>query len=303
MTRFLHWSDLHREMSEAAFPTPSADCPAGSVDAVLIAGDLNARGAHLDDAMRIQEAWEAPVIMIWGNHETYRSVYQDQRAAELDRLEALRGQGYDIRVLHQGETFIGDTRILGATLWTDFDILGQQEKMMFGAEYIMRDYSRVEWREQDGGLRNLRASDTVAMHASDRAWLLGALATPHVGRTLVMTHHLPAPELLAHEAKKGGYAPGYVSDMRRDFLGLKIDAWVTGHTHWARRGTLQGAFGPIAFTANMMGYEGQGTNFEPYRILDMDQPALGLEPICIDDPVLRRNCEDLPSADMTNPQF
>lgn len=61
MQKFLHWSDLHREMSQASFPMPTADCPAGSVDAILINGDLNSRGRHLDDAIRIQDAWQVPV--------------------------------------------------------------------------------------------------------------------------------------------------------------------------------------------------------------------------------------------------
>lgn len=292
MAKFLHWSDLHREMSSADFPQPTPDCPAGSVDAILINGDLNAQCRHLSDAILIQEAWQVPVVMVWGNHELYRSCYQDLREDEAFRLRDIAADGYDIRVLHCGETTIGDTRILGATLWTDFDILGQRDAMMFGAKHMMRDYSRTSWREPDGSLRRMDPQDTQEMHQTQKGWLLQALAVPHDGPTLVMTHHIPAPELLAVRSGKGELAPGYCSDLRADILPLKIDAWISGHSHWARRGIIEGQHGPIAFSANMMGYDDQTPNFEPYRVLDMDCPTLGLEPIGIEAPELRH----LPAA-------
>ena len=287
MARFLQWSDLHRELSDADFPRPSGDCPAGSVDAILVAGDLNSRGRHIEDAKRIQDAWGVPVVMIRGNHERYGSVWQDFAADEAARLAAAAAEGYDIRLLDCGETIIGDTRILGCTLWTDFDIIGEAELMMQGAEVVMNDYHKIGWLTPEGEARKLRARDTLHRHQEEKAWLLEALQLPFEGRTLVMTHHLPAPELLAPEARKGDYAPGYISDLREAFLAHRIDAWVTGHTHWARRGLIEGLQGPIAFTANMMGYEGQYPNFEPYRVLDTANPALGLEPLEIAERTLR----------------
>lgn len=282
MSKFLHWSDLHRELSSAPFPEPTADCPAGSVDAILLNGDINAGCMHLDDAMAIQDAWQVPVVLVWGNHEAYGSVRQDLLEFERVRLAGIAEEGRDISVLHCGEKIIGDTRILGCTLWTDFDVVGDRDMMMIGAGLMMNDYHRIGWRDGDT-LRRMLPADTLAMHQAEAAWLMAALDRPFDGKTLVMTHHLPAPELLAPEAGKGEYAPAYVSDLRDGLLGKRIDAWITGHTHWAKRGTLEGAHGPIAFLANMMGYAGQFTNFEPYRVLDMNAPCLGLKPLEVDD--------------------
>lgn len=287
MSRFLYWSDIHREIVKVPLPEPTADCPAGSIDAILVAGDLNAKGLHIEDAKLIQDVWGVPVVMIRGNHERYGSVWQDFEADEAARLTAAAADGYDIRMLNCAETIIGDTRILGCTLWTDYEILGDAEKMMLGARYVMNDYRKIGWREADGTERVLIPEDTVALHAKESAWLMGELAKPFEGRTLVMTHHLPAPEVLSAEARRGDYAPGYVSDLREAFLGQKIDAWITGHTHQATHGFMEGLQGPIAFTANMRGYAGAGGNFEPYRVLDTAEPCRGLNPLFLDDPVLR----------------
>ncbi|MEY8802124.1 metallophosphoesterase [Leisingera sp. XS_AS12] len=292
MAKFLQWSDLHREFGSAEapvpFPMPTETCPACSVDAILIAGDLDRASSHVASLVEIHQAWQVPVVSIFGNHEPYGSSQEETVSCVSEDLAVARAAGHDIHVLDRDELIIGDTRILGATLWTDFDILGNREAQMLGAEYLINDYRKV--RRAPGSDDKQRAEDTVAFHHRDRSWLLDALARPFQGKTLVMTHHLPVPEVLAQRADKGPYAPAYVSDMRADILGLQIDMWVSGHTHWARRGLIEGLHGPIAFSANMGGYvrsgQRQATNFEPYRLIDMDAPELGLDEIGIEEPIL-----------------
>ncbi|ETX13544.1 hypothetical protein OCH239_09705 [Roseivivax halodurans JCM 10272] len=289
MARFLQWSDLHREFGTperpVPFPLPTDETPAGSVDAILIAGDLDRAVNHVRSLIEIHEAWSVPVVSIFGNHEPYGSSESEARARVAEDLAEARAAGHDIHVLDRDEMVIGDTRILGCTLWTDFEILGRRDDMMMSAEFVMNDYRHVQaGPERDG---HQCAADTLGYHRRDRAWLLEALSKPFDGRTLVMTHHLPIPEVLASESGKGDYAPAYVSDMRADILGHRIDTWVSGHTHWARRGIVEGRQGPIAFTANMSGYvrggHRQNTNFEPYRIIDTQAPQAGLDRIDIDD--------------------
>ncbi|MBW3243411.1 metallophosphoesterase [Epibacterium sp. DP7N7-1] len=305
MTRFLQWSDLHREFakdgSPVPFPMPTSACSPGSIDAILIAGDLDHAKRHVDSLAEIHEVWKVPVVSIFGNHEPYGMSEQEARdQAATDLLDA-RQRGLDLHILDRDELVIGDTRILGATLWTDFNILGDQEVMMFGAQHLINDYRKV--RSAPGSSECQTPWETLAMHQRDKDWLLEALAKPFEGKTLVMTHHLPVPETLAPEADKGSYAPAYVSDLREDILSLKIDTWVSGHTHYARRGLLEGLHGQIAFTANMSGYVRDGkrqeTNFEPYRVIDMDRPTLGLDPIDIAEPGL----QDLPHALMVLEQL
>jgi len=296
MARFLQWSDLHREFGNASqpvdFPMPTFDCPAGSVDGILIAGDLACGIDHVDALVEIHEAWKVPVISIRGNHEFYHNEFTSLPGRMSDAVKRAREQGHDIRVLDRESMEIAGTRLLACTLWTDFDIVGNHQDQMFGASVVINDYRKIIVSDEVRD-RYLQPEDTRAMHLHDRSWLVEALRKDFDGPTVVMTHHLPVPEVLAESAGKGPYAPAYVSDLREDVLGLKVDAWISGHTHQARRGIVNGLHGPIAFTSNMMGYPGQVTNFEPYRVLDSLAPELGLAQIDIEDPEL----SGLPSAE------
>ncbi|MSU90863.1 hypothetical protein GE300_14765 [Rhodobacteraceae bacterium 2CG4] len=298
MVKFLYWSDLHREFGSSdhpvPFPEPTRDVNLTNIDAILIAGDLHAGDEHVSSLVEIEERWGVPVISTRGNHAFYHDDFASLPGRHARLAAEARTQGRRVHVLDRETLVLGDTRILGATLWADFEVLrpnpDRLEATMYGARHLMNDYRKV-LAEPDGDL--LMPSATAAQHRADRAWLAQELAKPWDGRTLVMTHHIPVPEALAPEAGKGEMAPAYVSDLRHDMLRFPIDAWVSGHSHWARRGTLPGLHGPVAFTANMQGYPGQHTNFDPYLVLDMDAPTLGLEPIGIADPSLR----DLPGAE------
>lgn len=281
--KFLHWSDLHLEFHEPGpgydFPKPTADCPTGSIDAILIAGDLHTGDSHVHALLEIEEEWGVPVVSIRGNHEFYHGEYHEVVARQGEMVKEARKRGHNIRILDRDSIVLGGVRILGCTLWTDGTINGMSQKdAAFGLKWAMNDYKKVLFaKEGEAEPYLMDPEQTMEINARDRRWLLEELAKPFDGPTLVMTHHLPAPELFTDE--KAEYAEGYGSDMRADILGLKIDAWVTGHTHDARRGLLEGLHGPIAFTSNMAGYPGQRTNFEPYRVLDMDAPTAGLEPL------------------------
>ena len=115
MARFLVWSDLHDEFW-GGFDLPDLSAP---VDGVLIAGDTHTRGRHLEIPARAARKYGCPVVVIWGNHEPYGSVWAKLLAEEERQLAHHRAEGLDIRVLHGAMTEIAGVRIVGATLWTD----------------------------------------------------------------------------------------------------------------------------------------------------------------------------------------
>lgn len=287
MARFLQWSDLHQEFSTqdapVGFPLPTPECNGKSIDAILIAGDLNAFGRTMASLVDIQDTWGVPVVFICGNHDHWYVDFSEYPTVLKAQAADWRARGREIHVLDQDEITIAGTRILGASLWTDFAIVGGKEDQKHGARYVMRDYKKI-FDKPDGEL--LLPDQVETKHHSDRSWLLGRLAVGFEGPTLVMTHHIPVPEALSARSGKGDAAPAYASDLRADILDKKIDVWVSGHSHYARRGLLEGFKGPIAFTANMQGYPDQTTGFEPYRVIDTDAPTLGLEFIGIEEPAL-----------------
>lgn len=118
MARFLAWSDLHDELW-GGFDLPDLSTP---VDGVLIAGDTHTLGQHLEIPARAARKYNCPVVLIWGNHEPYGSIWSDLLEDEQRQLAVLRAEGLDIRVLHGAATEIAGVRIIGATLWTDLQL-------------------------------------------------------------------------------------------------------------------------------------------------------------------------------------
>lgn len=278
MSRILYWSDLHDEFW-SGLPL-SGELP--EVDAILVGGDLSTRGRHVDRLVEIQSAFAAPVFMVRGNHEYYGSCREDLIAEEGERLAKLRSDGVDIRVLDRDVVHVGETRILGATLWTDLVLYpGHEDLIRRSVMRGMNDFSLISVRDEPRGrTRRLSPEDWLAMHAADRDFLLEELARPHPGPTVVMTHHMPCRELI-HPMRERSFDPvnaGFASDLWPLFQGFKIDAWLYGHSHDGVRLTLDGAHGTVPFIANPRGYPREGAVFDPVFTLDFPQTGPGPRP-------------------------
>ncbi|MCE6958808.1 metallophosphoesterase [Cereibacter sphaeroides] len=289
MARLLFWSDLHCEFRGFELPVPAdlpgatAGAPArGEIDGILIAGDTDVKGRHVDLAICAWDLWRVPVLMIDGNHEPY-GMKRIQKLWELEerKLAEARELGVDIDILHRRTRVIGDTRVIGATLWTDCALWpewsGAARAIVRDA---MNDYRRIRYFDEPRGIyRRLDVQDTVAFHRADKAFILGELARPFAGRTIVMSHHLPAAEMLdpTHAAERKAVTSAYASDLWPEIREHPLDAWICGHSHTAREARLEGAHGPVAFLNNIRGYPGEETVFDPLRILDSAAPRLRLD--------------------------
>ncbi|MCW3782520.1 metallophosphoesterase [Defluviimonas salinarum] len=284
MARFLFWSDLHCEFAPFEIPVPG--CQPGAtpgapareeIDAILLPGDIDTRGRHVSQMICIWDLWRVPVLAVPGNHEPYGAKrYQKHEAEERTRIADARALGVDIDVLRRGLRVIGDTRVIGATLWTDMRLhpeFASGAQIAIGAE--MNDYDQIKWFDEAKRVyRKMIPADTIAMHSADKAYILDRLAEPFDGRTLVMTHHLPVRQALArHRQDRRNPVDGaYASDLWHTVGAFRIDAWIHGHSHDAEEVRLEGAEGPVAFLSNMRGYPGEATRFDPLRVLDSAAP-------------------------------
>ena len=115
----------------------------------------------------------------------------------------------------------------------------------------------------------MQVRDTIAMHHRDRAGILSALDRPFDGPRVVMTHHVPIPEMIQPRFVGDVLTPAFVSDLRPEITTRRIDAWICGHTHPPIETALDGAHGPIPFLANCRGYPGETTNFVFPRLLSL----------------------------------
>lgn len=128
-----------------------------------------------------------------------------------------------------GEHIIGRVRFLGAPMWTDFRLFGDDERpaAMREAEAMMTDYKRI--RSAKKGYRKLRASDTAQIHAAHRSWITKKLAEPFSGRTVVITHMAPSTLSVSEQYKADLSSAAYASPL--DELVMQADLWVHGHMH------------------------------------------------------------------------
>ncbi|BFG72970.1 metallophosphoesterase [Paraburkholderia terrae] len=233
-------SDLHLE-SDQPEVIPHADA-----DLVVLAGDIH---NHAEGLRWAAETFDGavPVVYVPGNHEYYDGELGALEAAMHDAAASVD----NVYFLNNATLVdpLGQWRVLGTTLWTDFDLYGNDEESraasIAAAERVMLDYRgliQVTWTAgndssgqgalQDNTPRNLTAADTIALHRHARAWLEAELAKPFAGKTIVVTHHAPHRRSLAERYADDVVSAGFVNDLP-SLVRAPVTLWVHGHTHTA----------------------------------------------------------------------
>jgi predicted phosphodiesterase len=231
-------SDLHLEFAGYAPPPGLLD----GVDAVLLAGDTMANTRKLPSWATRQSVFgpNRPILIVLGNHESYGGQFEVRR----QELQAAAKEHENVHILDQGEALLdgGRLRVLGCTLWTDFNLpiktptgpISNRERAMTTASERMNDYRSIKVADPEGRHpRLLRPQDTEALHAADRAWLLSKLAEPFAGETVVATHHGPSAGSVAPKWESEWLTPSFSSNLTNDFFEVPR-LWVHGHTHDSR---------------------------------------------------------------------
>jgi predicted phosphodiesterase len=271
-------SDLHLEVDPSFVARPAPDA-----DLLVLAGDVGAHAAgsrlgaaHWDHAaQRLVLAngqlatfglerfsplrgWPVPVLYVPGNHEYdglelfstrthLRQVCEELRILWLDQMEHLFAPDLIAARGHpSSENGTNRLRILGGTLWTDFDALGPQsdrpDALRDQLEARRKAFSAANWylskvgstvRQADGTVLPLDAAELREQGLRCQAWLRTALATPHPdgpqGKTLVVTHFAPS---LQSADPRYGLTPGTAGFCNSlDELVTQADLWLHGHLH------------------------------------------------------------------------
>ncbi|MGK5025110.1 metallophosphoesterase [Janthinobacterium sp. RB2R34] len=222
--RLLILSDLHLEMWRENAPAIDLS---GRPDAVILAGDIDTGSNAITWAVRTFGA--LPVLYVHGNHEGYGHQLERMQAAIQDACTSANADGANIRLLDGDTVELNGVRFLGATLWTDFLLFGEDrlEEALNAAQAYMPDYQHIS----TGGNtpRLLCAQDTAALHARHRAWLSEQLAQPFDGPTVVITHMAPSMHSVEQRYATNLGSPAFAS--RLDELVAQADLWVHGHMH------------------------------------------------------------------------
>ncbi|MDZ7920685.1 metallophosphoesterase [Rhodoferax sp.] len=224
-------SDLHLEGNPhwQARPLPGADL-------LVLAGDVGSyqTGSQLTDEdfglgrFSPLHGWPTPVVFVPGNHE-YDSFDFDEAHARLRTTCARLG----IVWLERETLVMQGVRLLGTTLWTDFDALAMhapeaqrlkaREKAYRAANYYLK--KTLSTRHGEPWL-----AEGLRVQALEcQAWLRAALTTPFDGPTVVVTHFAPS----LHSADpRYGLVPGTAGFCNAlDELLPYAQLWLHGHLH------------------------------------------------------------------------
>lgn len=227
-------SDLHLECHE-----PEAIAHADA-DLVVLAGDIHNHAEGIRWAAQTFDP-DTPVIYVPGNHEYYDGEFGALETAMRDAAASVDNVHY----LNNAAWIdpAGRWRVLGTTLWTDFELFGTSEEAraasFAAAEKVMLDFRgpiQVAWSADDrtgnAPERTFTISDALALHGQSRAWLERELARPFDGTTIVVTHHAPHRASLAARYADDLASAGFVSHLPA-LVREPVALWIHGHTHTA----------------------------------------------------------------------
>jgi predicted phosphodiesterase len=250
-------SDLHLETHPHFVPEH-----APNADALILAGDI---GSYQEGSLLVTQgdndfglarfsprtdlaAWPVPVFFVPGNHEYDGMDFEEAHARLQESCARLQ-----ITWLHRRVIEMKGVRLIGCTLWSDFEALvpaqgplTQQLKAREKAERAADFYLRKTGTTLDG--QPFLSAAVRAQAQADQAWLTQALSEPFAGPTVVITHFAPS---LKSADPRYGLTPGTAGFCNAlDHLLPKANVWMHGHLHCAHDYVHEGC----RVVANPLGY-------------------------------------------------
>ena len=241
------FSDLHLEYADLREPLRPPDA-----DVCVVAGDLcraSANGVHW---LAEHIAPLMPCVYVAGNHEFYKGSIRE--GLEDGRKAA---EGFpDVHFLENDTVLIGGVRFVGATLWTDYRIMGHQRLAMMYTKERMNDYRQIA--EQRNPWRRFLPESALHLHQYSRCFIEDALKGDPFS-TVVVTHHLPHPHSIPSRFNGDLLTAAYASDLAQIIEQRQPSLWVHGHTH----SSCDYQIGNTRIVCNPRGYEDENSEFDP----------------------------------------
>lgn len=266
-------SDLHLEVHPHYRPQP-----APGADLLVLAGDIGSyqSGSLLaGDDFGLERfsprlGWPVPVVYVPGNHEydnlDFDEAHQRLRAA-CERL--------GLTWLEREVLTLGRVRLVGTTLWADFDALATDEARAAAGPAALLKAREKAYRAANFYLQKTGATrggqPWLAEGWREQAlvcqqWLREALATPFDGTTVVVTHFAPS---LRSADPRYGLTPGTAGFCNSlDDLLPRAQLWLHGHLHCQQDYRAQGC----RVVANTLGYatKGEQEGFRDQLVLEVN---------------------------------
>ena len=225
-------SDLHNEfltdglaLSRSSFINRvwQGSIPKTDADLIILAGDIDLGSKGVEWAIEESGKVDVPIIYVAGNHEYYNQEYYSTLKKMRDTTS-----GTKVSFLENEEITIEDVRILGCTLWTDYNVVPQLDasQVMNECAYALNDHRVI--RIGDGVY--FTPEDARKIHSESVRWLRTKLNEKTEARvTVVVTHH--GPSVLCQHKNYPVTAISGAFHSNLNELISKPDCWVYGHTH------------------------------------------------------------------------
>lgn len=247
-------SDIHLEFTGGQYDYTPPDC-----DVVICAGDIQPGVAGV---MWAASNYGAPngqdVIYVAGNHEFYgkRRLWR--------HYEKMEAKANDLRVkfLQNKTIVIDNVRFVCCTLWTDFNLCGDQPLAMIRAQGAMNDYRMICYDIN----RLITPRIILNEHEKSFEFLQDELSKDFDGPTVVVTHHAPSELSCAEKYRGDPLNCAYASRLDKFIEIMQPTLWVHGHVHEAKDYMI----GNTRVVINPRGYVGhEQTGFDSGLILEV----------------------------------
>lgn len=268
--KLLILSDLHNDLGSMPVMVDGRRIDDG-VDVVVLAGDIH---EGVQSPMWARQAFpDKKIILIAGNHEFYGRFW-NRNLRKIREKSAELG----IHFLENDALEIDGVRFLGATLWTDFLLYGEERRFaaMQLARERMTDYKRIKLDRKPGENKEWREVRSITLlpeltrvrHRQSAEWLDAQLDAGDPARTVVITHHAPCSKSVPDHFDGDPLSPAYASNLTR-LLG-RSKLWIHGHIHES----VDYMAGETRVVANPRGYPGShgdelNVNFNPFFTVEV----------------------------------
>jgi predicted phosphodiesterase len=246
-------SDLHIERWKFEYTQP--DC-----DVIVLAGDI---GAGFLGIEWINEhiTGDIPVLYLPGNHEFYGESLWEHPA----RL-AFRAKECEVEFMHNRTFIHNGVRFIGATLWTDFNLLNDRDRSMLAAPTVISDYNIIFQEPDDWTAETVKPYMILSEHEVSRKFIIDELNKPFDGETVVITHHAPSEMSIGANYRDSKHSSYYASRLENLMLNYDIKLWAHGHIH----STSDYMIGDTRVIANPRGSDVHpNKTFDPHFIVEI----------------------------------